>query len=106
MKIDCYLFEGCGSEEALRKNIVMRWQANRFRPRFGITRLMMKRPLPLDFPGLLRSFSMEKSCNLKGRQGSPEGRLSMSPGGSPTPLQLRQFGLLSERANIGNHMNM
>ena len=29
MRIDCYLFEGCGSEEALRENIIQALAAER-----------------------------------------------------------------------------
>ncbi|MDA8240632.1 MAG: hypothetical protein M0Z67_09725 [Nitrospiraceae bacterium] len=51
MKIDCYISQGCGSEEALKENIARALEAEKIHAEVGIHRISNERASELKLSG-------------------------------------------------------
>jgi hypothetical protein len=51
MKIDCYISQGCGSEEALKENIVRALEADHIHAEVGIHRITSEKAAELKLSG-------------------------------------------------------
>jgi len=102
MNIDCYLFEGCGAEQDLRKNI-QALTVEKMRAEINFNVIDDTKAIALGLTGSPRYLSMVRRYSHKERRGSHEGCSVMSLEGSPMNSRWRQLGWQSENTNICNH---
>ena len=66
MKIDCYISEGCGSEEALKENIARALEAKKIHAEVGIHRISNEKAAEMKLSG-------SPSIFIDGRELQPQG---------------------------------
>ncbi len=71
MKIDCYISQGCSSEEALKENINRALQAEKTRAEVGIHRISDEKAAELKLSG-------SPSVFIDGRELQPSGTIGFS----------------------------
>jgi len=69
MKIDCYLFEGCGSEEALRKNIAHALASEQFPAEVWYHKIDDEKAIALGLSGSPSVFFDGKELQPQGSAG-------------------------------------
>jgi hypothetical protein len=71
MKIDCYLFDGCGSEQALRDNIAQALAVERIEAEVNFNIIDDKRAIALGLSG-------SPSVFVNGKEIQPQGTVGFS----------------------------
>ena len=71
MKIDCYISQGCGSEEALKENIDRALVAEKIQAEVGIHRISDEKAAELKLSG-------SPSVFINGRELQPSGTIGFS----------------------------
>jgi hypothetical protein len=66
MKIDCYISQGCGSEEALKENLARALEAEKIHAEVGIHRISNEKAEELKLSG-------SPSIFIDGRELQPQG---------------------------------
>ena len=69
MKIDCYISEGCGSEEALKGNIARALEAEKMHAEIGIHRISEAKAAELRLSGSPAVFINGKELQPQGLAG-------------------------------------
>ncbi len=71
MKIDCYISQGCGSEEALKENIARAMEAEKIYAEVGLHRIDDGRAIELKLIG-------SPSVFIDGKELQPQGTVGFS----------------------------
>ncbi len=71
VKIDCYISQGCGSEEALQENIARAIEAEKIHAEVGIYRISVEKAAKLRLSG-------SPSVFFDGKELQPQGTASFS----------------------------
>ncbi len=71
MKIDCYISQGCGSEEALKENIARALEAEKIYAEVGIHRISDEKAATMKLSG-------SPSVFINGKELQPSGTIGFS----------------------------
>ena len=71
MKIDCYISQGCGSEEALKENIARALDAEKVHAEVGVHRINDEKAIELRLSG-------SPSVFIDGKELQPQGTVGFS----------------------------
>ena len=71
MKIDCYISQGCGSEDALKENIDLALRAEKIKAEVGVHRISDEKAVEMRLSG-------SPSVFINGKELQPSGTIGFS----------------------------